>query len=183
MIKIEQYKLFHNSQDFEYIYKKSIPDFVKYSFDERKFYHNNIKKAIAQKRLYLFYKDDVVMGYSLYSLKGESAFWDFDFIIKKYRRYSRICRSYMINLISKNADELIFWIHKKNVSPFNSSSKIPKYLGVEIKKIEKDIGVITAGNYFKLNLRELDKMEKQETSQIEESKINLKLGIFAPQNP
>lgn len=181
MITVEQYKLFHNSKDFENIYKKSIPDLIKFFPDERKFYNEHVKKAIAQKKMNLFFKDGFIIGYMFYEVKNRKAFWSFDFLLKKYRKYSRIFRTYMGNVIAKEADELIFWIHKKNASPLNSVNRILKFLGKPVEAVVKYDGMVSLGEYYKINLRSFDKLQKDDTLKEYETRSSLHFGTFAPE--
>ena len=181
MLKIEQYKLFYNSQDFEKIYKKSIFDLKKFFPDDKTFYNKYIKKAILDKKLFLFYKENFIIGYMFFSIKRKEAFWGFDFLEKKYRKYARIFRSNMLLKIAKEADALNFWIHKKNFSPLNSVKKIPKFLGIQIKENKDAQNILNNGKWFSLNLRELDNLKNCDNMSLYEIRTSLHFGAFAPE--
>jgi len=180
MLKIEKYKLFENSKDFENIYKKSLFDLKKFFPDDKTFYNGYVKKAIADKKLFLFYKENNIIGYMFFSIKNREAFWGFDFIEKKHRKYSRIFRSNMILKISEEADKLNFWIHKKNFSPLNSVKKACKLLDIKIEENNKAKNILTTGKSFALDLRQLDSLEKDDKMGLHETRISLHFGAFAP---
>ena len=122
MLRIEHYKLFHNSQDFEMLFKKAAPSLRDLYVNEVDFYKSTVKRAIDKKTLFLYYKDDTPIGFVVFSSKFRSAFWDFDFIIdnKNYRKYIRILRTSVLNKIREKAEELDFVILKKNIKSLNS---------------------------------------------------------------
>jgi len=141
MLKIEQYKLFHNSKDFEILFRKSEKYLIDFSTDPGKFYQVTVKSAINKKTIYIYYKNNTPIGFAIFTIKGGKAFWDFDFIVedKQYRKYVRIFRTFILKKIKKHTDKLEFMIFKKNIKSLNSMFKLPKYLKVDIKKKKKSL--------------------------------------------
>ncbi|MEY2973121.1 MAG: hypothetical protein RI886_898 [Pseudomonadota bacterium] len=182
MLKIEEYKLFHNSQDFEKLFKKSVPSLRDLHVNEGDFYKNIVKRAMDKKTLFLYYKDDIAIGFVVFSTKFRSAFWDFDFIIndKKYRKYIRILRTSILNKIREKAEELDFVILRKNIKSLNSMFKLPKYTKIKIDKKSCNIDGVPAF-YFTIDLKQLDNMKQCDSLSGYEARSCLHFGTFAPE--
>jgi len=182
MLKIEQYKLFHNSKDFEILFRKSEKYLIDFSTDPGKFYQVTVKSAINKKTIYIYYKNNTPIGFAIFTIKGGKAFWDFDFIVedKQYRKYVRIFRTFILMEIRKHTDKLEFMIFKKNIKSLNSMFKLPKYLKVDIKKEEKIFNNRKAF-YFFFDLKQLDNFDKCDTLNEYEIRSRLHFGTFARQ--
>lgn len=182
MLRIENYKLFHNSQDFEMLFKKAAPSLRDLYVNEVDFYKSTVKRAIDKKTLFLYYKDDTPIGFVVFSSKFRSAFWDFDFIIdnKNYRKYIRILRTSVLNKIREKAEELDFVILKKNIKSLNSMFKLPKYTKIKIDKKTCNIDGVPAF-YFTMDLKQLDNMKQRDSLSGYETRSCLHFGTFAPE--
>lgn len=182
MLRIEHYKLFHNSQDFEMLFKKAAPSLRDLYVNEVDFYKSTVKRAIDKKTLFLYYKDDTPIGFVVFSSKFRSAFWDFDFIIdnKNYRKYIRILRTSVLNKIRENAEELDFVILKKNIKSLNSMFKLPKYTKIKIDKKTCKINGVPAF-YFTMDLKQLDNAKQCDSLARYEARSCLHFGTFAPE--
>tara|TARA_Y100000004_G_scaffold181524_1_gene227291 strand:- start:673 stop:1266 length:594 start_codon:yes stop_codon:yes gene_type:complete len=182
MLKLEHYKLFHNSQDFETLFKKSIPSLRDLYVNEVDFYQSVVKKAIEKKTLFIYYKDNTPIGFVVFSAKFKTAFWDFDFIInqKKYRKYIRIFRTSVLNKIREKAEELGFIILKKNIKSLNSMFKLPKYTKIKINKKTCKMNGVSAFR-FTMDLKQLDNMKQCDSLLGYEARTCLHFGTFAPE--
>lgn len=182
MLRIEHYKLFHNSQDFEMLFKKAAPSLRDLYVNEVDFYKSTVKRAMDKKTLFLYYKDDAPIGFVVFSSKFRSAFWDFDFIIdnKNYRKYIRILRTSVLNKIREKAEELDFVILKKNIKSLNSMFKLPKYTKIKIDKKTCKINGAPAF-HFTMDLKQLDNAKQCDSLARYEARSCLHFGTFAPE--
>ena len=182
MLKIEHYKLFHNSQEFEELYKKAAQSLRDLHVNEADFYKNIVKRAIDKKTLFIYYKDNIPIGFVVFSVKFRSAFWDFDFIInnKSYRKYIRILRTSVLNKIREHAEELDFVILRKNIKSLNSMFKLPKYTNIKINKKPCNLDGVPAF-YFTIDLKQLDNMKQCDSLRGYEARSCLHFGTFAPE--
>ena len=182
MLKLEQYKLFHNSEDFDFLYKKSVKYLLELHTDLPTFYNTVLKKAIQEKTIFIFYIDFNPVGYVIFSLKGKKAFWDFDFIIenKTYRKYVRIFRTSVLLKIKDRAEELEFIIFKNNYKSLNSMFKLPKHTKIKVDQKESNINNIKTFS-FKIDLNQLDNLKLCDSLNTYEIRSCLHFGTFAPE--
>lgn len=182
MITIEQYKLFHNSQDFERIFKKSFETLREQHINIENFCKTNLKKATDSKNIYILYYKDLPVGYAIFSIDQKKAFWEFDYIInqKQYRKYARIFRSIVLCEISKKADSLKFFILKENKRALNAMLKLPKHTKIEIKK-EETLFNKYKGFFYEIDLKQLDNFKQLNDSNTYETRTCLHFGTFAPE--
>jgi|TARA_X000001382_G_C3158085_1_gene175263 hypothetical protein len=182
MIAIEQYKPFHNSQDFERIFKKSFKTLREQHTNIENFCKTILKKAIDAKNIYILYYKDLPAGYAIFSINQKKAFWQFDYIIdqRQCRKYARIFRSTILYEISKKADSLKFLILTENKKSLNSMLKLPKYTKIEIKKEETSFNK-RKGFFYEIDLKQLDNLKQLNDSNTYETRTCLHFGTFAPE--
>ena len=182
MISIQQYKPFHNSKDFEKIFKQSFETLRSKYADIADFQKRVVKKATIDKNIYIFYYDDLPVGYTIFSIKYKRAIWEYDFIIKKnkYRKYARIFRSVVLSEISKIADSLRFFILTENKRALNAMLKLPKHTNVKVEK-EEVLFNKYKGFFYQIDLKQLDKLEQVNDSNTYETRACLHFGTFAPE--
>ena len=136
MIKVERYKLFVNSKDFEKIYNQSISEIVKYSGNSYDvFFREVVKVSLDKGFCFILFEDEEPIGYEIIKIKNKKVDGGFTFILPKHRgkKYSYLLRESMFNLIKDEVDEFSTYIHNSNISSIESAKKIAKKLFLNLK--------------------------------------------------
>jgi GNAT superfamily N-acetyltransferase len=153
MIRIEQYKLFHNSQDFEWIFKKSKEDLSK-EFGSESFVSDVIKPSLEKKHCLLLYLADKIIGYEVALVKKRKISGGYTFILSEHRGkgYSYKLREEMYNLLRKSSICVEAFIRKNNIASIESAKKTAKKLNLKLEEenvYDKNLNLI--GKKYKIN--------------------------------
>lgn len=136
MIKIERYKLFHNSKDFEKIYHQSIPDIIKYSGSScDTFFKEVVKPSLDNNFCFILFEDQEPIAYEIIKIKNRKVDGGFTFILPKHRgkKYSYLLRESMFNLLKDEVDEFSTYIHNSNINSIESAKKTAEKLSLNLK--------------------------------------------------
>lgn len=136
MIKIERYKLFHNSKDFEKIYHQSIPDIIKYSGSScDTFFQEVVKPSLDNNFCFILFEDQEPIAYEIIKIKNRKVDGGFTFILPKHRgkKYSYLLRESMFNLLKDEVDEFSTYIHNSNINSIESAKKTAEKLSLNLK--------------------------------------------------
>lgn len=135
MIRIEQYKLFHNSKDFEKIYKQSISDIRKY-FDGpyEIFYSKIVLPSLAHNYCFILFDDDKPIGYEIVKITNRKIDGGFTFILPEHRgkKYSFLLRERMFELLKDKVDSFTTYIHNSNTSSIQSAISTAQKLNLNL---------------------------------------------------
>lgn len=126
MLKIEEYKLFHNSQDFDGLILKS-KDFINNNeVDYENFITNIYAKAKKSNSALILYKNNIPIGYELAVIANRTVCHSFTYIIptERNKKYSYILREKMIEILIDKVDKYITVIKKNNISSIKGLNKI-----------------------------------------------------------
>jgi len=138
MVKVERYKLFFNSKDFEIIYKKSLESLRK-ELNNENFFKHIVKPALEKRYCFLLYLDGKVIGYQLVQIKKKIIEGGYTFIQKEYRgkKYSKILRKFTYESLKNEIKEVHTFIRKNNIVSMRSVKNLAAELNIEIE--EKNI--------------------------------------------
>ena len=131
MIKVERYKLFVNSKDFEKIYNQSISEIVKYSGNSYDvFFREVVKVSLDKGFCFILFEDEEPIGYEIIKIKNKKVDGGFTFVLPKHRgkKYSYLLRENMFNLLKDEVDEFSTYIHNSNTNSIESAKKTAKKL-------------------------------------------------------
>lgn len=146
MIKVERYKLFHNSKDFEIIFNKSKEDLSK-EFNDKNFINDVVKPALEKQYCFLLYLNDKVIGYELVHIKNKKIEGGYTFILKEHRgkKYSPLLRKAMYEILKDKISGAKAFIRKSNEASIASAKKMAEELNLKLTEQEvrgKDLNVL-----------------------------------------
>jgi GNAT superfamily N-acetyltransferase len=126
MIKIENYKLFVNSKDFEKIYKIAKLEFVNSSIDYIKSIEKYLSICIEKQSILLLYSDQNIIGFYIINIVNKKVKLSFAYIDPKYRGkgYNHILLEAAINNFKSQIDSFTTFIHFKNIASLKSLYKL-----------------------------------------------------------
>lgn len=136
MIRVERYKLFFNSKDFEKIYHQSIPDVLKYSGSPSDvFFREVVKVSLDNSFCFILFENEEPIGYEIIKIKNRKVDGGFTFILPEHRgkKYSYLLRENMFNLLKDEVDEFSTYIHNSNTNSIESAKKTAKKLLLNLK--------------------------------------------------
>jgi hypothetical protein len=126
MIKIENYKIFVNSKDFEFLIKKSEIELchsqLPYSQSLKKYF----KKCINDESILILYENDLPIGFYIICINNRRVELSFTYIISKYRNkgYSHQLRIAGIERFKNKYDKIETYILKNNVASLKGLEKL-----------------------------------------------------------
>lgn len=122
MIHVEQYKLFHNSKDFEIIYKAARNEFLTSSIEYIKSIEKYLKNCIQKESILLLYDSNVVIGFYIIYVENRKVKLSFSFIHPKHRgnKYNLILLEAAFSKFKCEYDVFIAFIHYKNIPSLKS---------------------------------------------------------------
>ena len=135
MIRIEQYKLFHNSKDFEKIYNKSISDIRKYfNGPYETFYSKIVLPSLANNYCFILFDDNDPIGYEIVKITNKKIDGGFTFILPEHRgkKYSFLLRERMFELLKDKVDSFTTYIHNSNISSIQSAIRAAQKLNLSL---------------------------------------------------
>lgn len=135
MIRVEQYKLFHNSKDFEKIYKKSILDICKHlDGPYETFYSKIVLPSLANNYCFILFDNNDPIGYEIVKIVNKKVEGGFTFILPEYRgkKYSFILREKMFELLKDKVDSFTTYIHNSNTSSIQSAISAAQKLNLSL---------------------------------------------------
>lgn len=127
MIKVELYKSFQNSSDFEKIIKKSMKEFgVTIPISYSDFVKTYIPKAIKNSTIVILFKNDLPIGYFVMVIENRTVIFSYSFILPEERgnKYSYILREYALNHFKDKFDKLNCFILVKNEASWKSLDRL-----------------------------------------------------------
>jgi hypothetical protein len=129
---VEDYKLFHNSLDFEKIYKESLISLQKIYPDIEEFYRKYTDICIRNKTIKLLYNEKEIIGYVLFSIKDKILKFHFYYITSKdkNRKHGRFFRQQIFEQLKDKVDILQTSINKTNFPALNAAKKSCKHLNL-----------------------------------------------------
>ena len=132
---VEDYKLFHNSLDFEKIYKESLISLQKIYPDIEEFYRKYTDICIRNKTIKLLYNEKEIIGYVLFSIKDKILKFHFYYITSKNknRKHGRFFREQIFESLKDRVDKLETSINKTNFSALNAAKKSAEKLNLDFK--------------------------------------------------
>lgn len=140
MIKVEQYKLFHNSKDFEKIFNKSISE-IKKNTDYNFFCKEVLKPCLDNRYCFILFENDQPIGYEIAAVQNKVIHGGFTFILPEHRgkKYSYLLREQMFNLLKDKADKASFQIFNSNINSIISAKKIAEKLSLDLQITDNNI--------------------------------------------
>jgi hypothetical protein len=140
MIKIEQYKLFHNSQDFEKIFKKSISE-IKKNMDYNFFCKEVLRPCLDNRYCFILFENNQPIGYEIAAIQNRVIHGGFTFILPEHRgkKYSYLLREQMFNLLRDKADKVSFQIFNSNTNSIISAKKLAEKLSLDLQVADNNI--------------------------------------------
>lgn len=144
MIKVERYKLFHNSKDFDSLIKKSKKEILEHGVNYEDFLKKHIRKIKENKHAVILYVDSKPIGYEFMIINKRKANECFTYVLPQYRNkgYGTILREECFKLFWDEYDEISGPIKSQNVGSKKSILKIAKNLCLNV---EVDIKVNERG--------------------------------------
>lgn len=135
MIRVEQYKLFHNSKDFELLIKKSKKEILDHGADYQIFLKKYIPKIKENKHAVILYVDSKPIGYEFMIISRRKADDCFTYIVPEYRNkgYGTLLRKHCFKMFWNEYDEISGSIKNKNIGSKKSILKIAKEFGLNVK--------------------------------------------------
>ena len=107
MIKVERYKLFVNSKDFEKIYNQSISEIIKQTYcTYESFFKEVVLTSLSKNHCFILFENDNPIGYEIVKIKNRKIEGGFTFILPEHRgkKYSFLLREKMFNLLKTEID-------------------------------------------------------------------------------
>jgi len=140
MIKVEQYKLFHNSKDFEKIFKKSASE-IKKNMNYDFFCKEVLKPCLENRYCFILFENDEPIGYEVAAVQNRIIHGGFTFILPEHRgkKYSYLLREQMFNLLKDKADKASFLIFNNNTNSIISAEKIADKLSLNLQITDNNI--------------------------------------------
>lgn len=139
MIHTERYKLFHNSQDFEKILKKSVIDFQKYVTVPYDFFcKNTLPHCINDRTIVILYKEKEPIGYFVMHIRSRKVYFSFSYIIpsERGRGYSNTLRVAAFDLFKNEFDELTVFCQPSNIASLQGLKYLLKRYNCKYKVSE-----------------------------------------------
>ena len=130
MPRIEDYKLFINSLDFEKIYKESLYALKKNYPNTDEFYIKYTQPCVYNKTIKLLYNNSEIIGYILYSIKNKTLRFHFYYISpkNKNRKHGRYFREQFYLQVKDKVEKLETNIFKTNFEALNAANKTAQKL-------------------------------------------------------
>lgn len=122
MIKIETYKLFDNSKDFEKIFKIAKTEFQNSSIDYIKSVEKYLILCFEKQSILLLYKDNIVIGFYIIYVENRKVKLSFSYIHPKHRgnKYNFILLEAAFTKFRCEYDIFVAFIHHKNIPSLKS---------------------------------------------------------------
>lgn len=136
MIKVEQYKLFYNSKDFEKIYNKSIPELLKYlDTPHEVFFKEVVKPSIDNNICIILYNESEPIGYEIVKIVNKTINGGFTFILPEHRgkKYSYLLREKMFDILKDKINSFTTYIHNSNINSIESAKKTAQKLNLDLE--------------------------------------------------
>jgi predicted GNAT family acetyltransferase len=127
MVRIERYKLFHNSQDFENILKKSANEFFEFNVDFNFVVKNYLSVAKNNSTIFLARIDNNIIGYLMMAIVKKEVKFSFTYILPEFRGngYSDVLREHGFQAVKDDFENMVSYINIKNLP---SKMGLDKYL-------------------------------------------------------
>jgi len=126
MIKVERYKLFFNSKDFEKIYNQSISEIIKQTHGPyESFFKEVVLISLSKNHCFILFENDNPIGYEIVKIKNKKIEGGFTFILPEHRgkKYSFLLREKMFDLLKTEIDEFSTFIKNSNVISIENAKK------------------------------------------------------------
>lgn len=126
MIKIEKYKLFVNSKDFEYLVKKAEIELAGSKIPYSECLKKYLKKCIINESILILYENDSPIGFYIIYINNKKVELSFTYIISKYRNkgYSHQLRIAAIEKFKDEYDKIETYILKNNIASLKGLEKL-----------------------------------------------------------